>query len=163
MTNRLVLLCLALVLVGPARAAGPEKRSVDYPVGFRKWPLVKSMLIYSDRHPLFAQFGGLHHVYANVEAMRALVKGGTFPDGSVLVFDLLEAKDESGAYVEGARKLTAVMAKDRTRFKETGGWGFEAFKGNSQSERLVTDTAQQCFGCHSQQKANDFTFSGCQP
>ena len=109
MTHRVAPLCLALALVGAAYAASPEKSSVAYPTGFRKWPLVKSMVIYSDKHPLFAQFGGLHHVYANAEAMRALVKGGTFPDGSVLVLDLLEAKDENGAYVEGRRKLLGVM------------------------------------------------------
>ena len=163
MKLRLVPLCLALALLGPAHPASPEQSSVAYPTGYRKWPLVKSMVIYSDKHPLFGQFGGLHHVYANGEALRALTKGGTFPDGSVLVFDLLEARDENGAYVEGERKLVAVMVKDRARFKATGGWGFEGFKGDSQTERVVTDAATQCFGCHQQQKDNDFTFSGYRP
>ena len=163
MTHRVAPLCLALALVGAAYAASPEKSSVAYPTGFRKWPLVKSMVIYSDKHPLFAQFGGLHHVYANAEAMRALVKGGTFPDGSVLVLDLLGTKDENGAWVQGSRKLLAVMEKDRARFKATGGWGFEAFKGDSQMERTVTDATAQCFSCHQQQKDNDFVFSGYLP
>src|SRR2546427_7981714 len=135
MTHRLIPLCLALGLVGAAYAASPEKSSVAYPTGYRKWALVKSMVIYSDKRPLFAEFGGLHHVYANAEAMRALVKGGTFPDGSVLVLDLHEAKDENGAWVEGSRKLVGVMEKDRARFKATGGGGVEAFKGGSQTER----------------------------
>ena len=163
MTHRMIPLCLALGLVGAAYAASPEKASVAYPTGYRKWAFVKSMVIYSDKHPLFAEFGGLHHVYANAEAMRALVKGGTFPDGSVLVLDLLEAKDESGAWVEGSRKLVGVMEKDRARFKATGGWGFEAFKGGSQTERTVTDASAQCFACHQKQKDNDFVFSGYLP
>ncbi len=163
MTHRLIPLCLALGLVGAAYAAPPEKSSVAYPTGYRKWAFVKSMVIYSDKHPLFAEFGGLHHVYANAEAMRALVKGGTFPDGSVLVLDLLEAKDENGAWVEGSRKLVGVMEKDRARFKLTGGWGFEAFKGGSQTERTVTDASAQCFSCHQKQKDNDFVFSGYLP
>jgi len=163
MTHRLIPLCLALGLVGAAYAASPEKASVAYPTGYRKWAFVKSMVIYSDKHPLFAEFGGLHHVYANAEAMRALVKGGTFPDGSVLVLDLHEAKDENGAWVEGSRKLVGVMEKDRARFKATGGWGFEAFKGGSQTERTVTDASAQCFACHQKQKDNDFVFSGYLP
>ena len=163
MTHRLIPLCLALGLIGAAYAASPEKSSVAYPTGYRKWALVKSMVIYSDKHPLFAEFGGLHHVYANAEAMRALVKGGTFPDGSVLVLDLHEAKDENGAWVEGSRKLVGVMEKDRARFKATGGWGFEAFKGGSQTERTVTDASAQCFACHQKQKDNDFVFSGYLP
>ena len=163
MTHRLIPLCLALGLVGAAYAASPEKSSVAYPTGYRKWAFVKSMVIYSDKHPLFAEFGGLHHVYANAEAMRALVKGGTFPDGSVLVLDLHEAKDENGAWVEGSRKLVGVMEKDRARFKATGGWGFEAFKGGSQTERTVTDASAQCFTCHQKQRDNDFVFSGYLP
>ena len=163
MTHRVAPLCLALALVGAAYAASPEKSSVAYPTGFRKWPFVKSMVIYSDKHPLFAQFGGLHHVYANAEAMRALVKGGTFPDGSALVLDLLEAKDENGAWVEGSRKLIGVMEKDRARFKTTGGWGFEGFKGDSRSDRMVKDANADCFACHQKQKDNDFVFSGYRP
>ena len=163
MTHRLMSLCLALALVGSASAASPGKSSVAYPTGYRKWALVKSMVIYSDKHPLYAQFGGLHHVYANTDAMRALVKGGTFPDGSVLVFDLHEAKDENGAWVEGGRKLVGVMEKDRAGFKATGGWGFEVFKGDRQTQRTVTDAAAQCFACHQQQKDNDFVFSGYLP
>src|SRR3989475_12206627 len=137
MTHRLIPLCLALGLVGTAYAASPEKASVAYPTGYRKWAFVKSMVIYSDKHPLFAEFGGLHHVYANAEAMRALVKGGTFPDGSVLVLDLLEAKDERGAWVEGSRKRVGVMEKDRARFKATGGGGLGGVRGGTPTGRTA--------------------------
>ena len=58
---------------------------------------------------------------------------------------------------------TGVMVKDRQRYKLTGGWGFEAFKGDSRTERTVTDATVQCFGCHQPQKANDFVFSGFRP
>src|SRR2546422_4428066 len=137
MTHRLIPLCLALGLVGAAYAASPEKSSVAYPTGYRKWALVKSMVIYSDKHPLFAEFGGLHHVYANAEAMRALVKGGTSPDASVLVLDLHEAKDENAAWVEGSRKLVGVMEQDRARFKATGGWSVAGGQGGLQAGRAV--------------------------
>jgi len=161
MTARLapVLLVLSLAASAPAQPA-PQ---VDYPTGYRQWPHVKSMLISSDKHPLFATFGGLHHIYANAEAMKAYVKGGTFPDGSVIVFDLLDAKEENGAWVGGDRKFIGVMVKNRARYKATGGWGFEGFKGDSRTDRMVTDANGQCFGCHQQQKDNDFTFSGYRP
>jgi cytochrome P460 len=161
MKSRSTPLLLLLALAGPVVAA--DRPPVPYPGGYRKWVHVKSMVIYSDKHPLFKQFGGLHAIYANPEAMRALVKGGTFPDGSVLVFDLLEAKDENGAWTAGSRKFIGVMAKDRTRFKPTGGWGFEGFKGDSPTERMVTDATAECFSCHQQQRDNDFVFSGYRP
>jgi len=162
MTSRLVPVLLFLALGAAARAEQPNP-PVAYPTGYRQWAHVKSMVIYSDKHPLFGQFGGLHHIYANPEAMRALIKGGTYPDGSVLVFDLLDAKDEGGAYVAGDRKFVAVMVKNRARYKPTGGWGFEAFKGDSRTERTVTDAAAQCFSCHEKQRENDFTFTGYRP
>ena len=40
------------------------------------------------------------------------------------------------------------MRKDRAKYKVTGGWGFEGFKGDSRTERMVTDAKTQCFGCH---------------
>src|SRR2546427_2777284 len=152
MTHRLIPLCLALGLIGAAYAASPEKSSVAYPTGYRKWALVKSMVIYSDKHPLFAEFGGLHYVYANAEAMRALVKGGTFPDGSVLVLDLHEAKDENGAWVEGSRKLVGVMEKDRARFKATGGWGIHGCTRDRHTGRAGADASAPGLSCHPQQK-----------
>ena len=155
---------LALPLfVLTAGLAFAQSAQVDYPAGYRQWPHVKSMVIYSDKHPLFASFGGLHSIYANETAMKAYTKGGTFPDGSVIVFDLLEAKEASGAYEGGDRKLIGVMRKDRARWKATGGWGFEGFKGDSRTERAVKDANAECFACHQQQKDNDFVFSGYRP
>jgi hypothetical protein len=162
MTARLapVLLVLSLAVAAPAQ---PNPPAVDYPAGYRQWAHVKSMLIASDKHPLFATFGGLHHIYANPEAMKAYVKGGTFPDGSVIVFDLLAAKEDNGAWAAGERKFIGVMVKSKARYKATGGWGFEGFKGDSRTERMVTDANGQCFACHQQQKDNDFVFSGYRP
>jgi Cytochrome P460 len=163
MSLRLAAAAVLLLLAGAARAEGPKAAAIDYPAGYRQWPLVKSMVIFSDKNPLFEQFGGFHNIYVNSEGWRALTKGGTFPDGAVLVFDLLQAKEEDGAYAEGERKLVAVMVKNRTQFKNTGGWGFEAFKGDSRTERMVTDPMKQCFSCHQKQKDNDFLFSGYRP
>ena len=157
MIARLAPVLLALSLSAAAHA---QSKPVDYPTGYRQWAHVKSMVITSDKHPLFASFGGMHHIYANAEAMRAYVKGGKFPDGSVIVFDLLDAKDDNGAWVAGERKFIGVMVKNRARYKDTGGWGFEGFKGDSKTDRMVTDANGQCFGCHQQQKDNDFVFSG---
>ncbi|TMA35615.1 MAG: cytochrome C [Deltaproteobacteria bacterium] len=160
MDRRLLSLLTILALGRVGYAAGPE---VEYPSGFRQWAHVKSMVIYSDKHPLFGQFGGFHSVYVNPKGLPAMTKGGSFPDGSVLVFDLLEAREENGAYVEGSRKLIGVMVKDRQRYKVAGGWGFEAFKGDSRTERTVTDATAECFACHQKQKANDFVYSGFRP
>ncbi len=136
--------------------SGQSKPSVPYPEGYREWAHVKSMLILPG-HPLYEAFGGIHHIYANDKAMRGY-RTSKFPDGSVIVFDLLEAKSENNTYVEGARKVVGVMYKDSKKFKNTGGWGFEAFKGDTK-ERVVKNAEQDCFSCHASQEATDFVFS----
>lgn len=136
--------------------SGQSDPKVPYPEGYRNWVHVKSMLILPG-HPLYETFGGIHHIYANGKAMRGY-RTGKFPDGSVIVFDLLEAKSESNTYVEGPRKVVGVMHKDSKKFKNTGGWGFEGFKGDTK-ERVVKDAEQDCFSCHASQEATDFVFS----
>jgi len=136
--------------------SGQSRASVPYPEGYRNWVHVKSMLILPG-HPLYESFGGIHHIYANDKAMRGY-RTGKFPDGSIIVFDLLEAKSENNTYVEGPRKVVGVMYKNSKLFKETGGWGFEAFKGDTR-ERVVKDAEQDCFSCHASQEQTDFVFS----
>ncbi|GIX31601.1 MAG: cytochrome c oxidase subunit III [Porticoccaceae bacterium] len=140
----------------PLCAAAAEV--VEYPEGYRNWTHVKSMVI-EQGHALYESFGGIHHIYANESALRGY-RAGEFPDGSVLVFDLLEAQAEDHALVEGPRKVLGVMVKDRTRFAATGGWGFEGFAGGDPNQRVVADkAAEACFACHAQQRERDYVFS----
>lgn len=149
-----LLLTLSLPLAGSA-----QDGKAKYPDGYRGWTHVKSMVINDRSHPLFEAFAGIHHVYANPAATAALRDGGGYADGSVLVFDLLEVKAEGGALVEGPRKFLAVMVKDGMTYRDTGGWGFEAFSGSSWDQRTVTDAVTQCFACHQAQKAKGYVFS----
>jgi hypothetical protein len=153
--------CLSVAaLVTAAVAAVPEP--VSYPQDYRDWTHVKSMVIESG-HPLHASFGGIHHLYANEAAMRGY-RGGDFPDGAVIVFDLLSVESKDHAVTEGARKVVGVMRRDARRFAATGGWGFEAFAGDSRSERLVGEkAATACFACHQSQQAHGFVFSEYRP
>jgi hypothetical protein len=147
---------LAALLVS-LTAAAPGGGKVAYPEGYRRWAHVKSMVI-EEGHPLYEQFGGIHHVYANEKALKALAAGkGRYPDGAVFVFDLLDAEMDGNAIVEGKRKVVGVMQRDAKRFGETGGWGFEGFKGDTR-ERAVTDM-KSCFECHEPQKERGFVFS----
>lgn len=151
---------LVTALVGRGAAQGGQ---VPFPDGYRSWLHVKSMVIHEPQHPLYQAFGGIHHVYVNPTGAQALRTGGPFPDGSVLVFDLLETRAEGGALVEGPRKFVAVMRKDRRAHPDTGGWGFEAFKGDSRQERVVQDARTQCFACHQSQAARDYVFASLRP
>jgi Cytochrome P460 len=147
-------------LVGLSLAASPA--AVPYPEGYRAWQHVKSMVIGAG-HPLYAAFGGIHHLYANKAAMTGY-RTGKFPDGSVIVFDLLETSSADGATTEGARKVVGVMHRDAKRYAATGGWGFEGFAGDSKMKRAVGDqAASACFACHTAQAQHNYVFSSYRP
>jgi Cytochrome P460 len=155
--RKLLTIAAALAIASPPLRAA-DAAPVPYPQGWRQWTHVKSMTI-NPGHALYDAFGGIHHLYANAKAEQGY-RSGRFADGSVIVFDLLEAKSADNAVEEGARKVLGVMHKDSRRYKDTGGWGFEGFKGDSKSERAVgNNAASACFQCHTAQKGNDFVFS----
>lgn len=156
------LLVLAAALSTSPLLFAADPPPVAYPEGYRQWTHVKSMVI-NQGHPLYAAFGGIHHLYANKKAEQGY-KTGKFPDGSVIAFDLLEATAADNAVQEGARKVLGVMQKDGRNYKDTGGWGFEGFKGDSKTERAVgKNAAAACFQCHAPQKDKDFVFSSMRP
>ena len=133
-------------------------KPVPYPDGYRDWHHVKSMVI-EEGHPLYGAFGGIHHLYANKKAVKGY-SSGTFPNGSVIVFDLLEAHRGDAAVTEGQRKVLGVMYKDSRAYAATGGWGYEGFAAGARDDRVVGDkAATACHACHTSQKDHDFVFS----
>ncbi|MCX8052077.1 MAG: cytochrome P460 family protein [Chlorobi bacterium] len=158
--RRLLVLLLALAAIfAVVIVASSGTKQVPYPEGYRSWTHVKTLIL-RPGHPLYDGFGGIHHVYANDKALRVLKAGsGTFPDGSVLVFDLFEAPEADNAISEGNRKVTAVMVKNAKLYKETGGWGFEAFAGGDPTKRVVKDPVKDCYTCHTGQAHRDYVFS----
>lgn len=130
--------------------------SVPYPTGYRSWVHVKSGIVARD-NPTLKRYEGIHHIYANPKAMEGYEKG-EFPDGSVIVFDLLEAPVKNGITTEGPRRFIDVMHKDSKKYAKTAGWGFEEFNGDSTTERLLTEEkAISCSACHASQKDHVFS------
>ncbi|GAA5335399.1 MULTISPECIES: cytochrome P460 family protein [Thermus] len=132
-----------------------------YPEGFRLWPHVKSMEL-KPGHPLYESFGGLHHIYVNPTGLPTYQAGkrSPFPKGTVIVFDLLEAKSEGNALVEGPRKLIGMMVKDPERYAETGGWGYYAF---GPDKRPLAIDPKACHACHQGAANTDYVFSEFRP
>jgi hypothetical protein len=140
----------------PVYAAGTVP--VQYPDGYRHWTHVKSMEL-KPGHALYESFGGLHHIYANPKALKGY-QTGKFANGSVIVFDLLEAKTDGNALTEGKRKVLGVMVRDSGKYAATGGWGFEGFAGGDRAKRAAGDNAATaCFACHAPQKSTNYLFS----
>jgi hypothetical protein len=153
---RIVLTSLAFATLLTAGATRMRGTDVGYPAGYREWTHVKSELL-GPEHPAFPRFGGLHHIYANDPAMRGY-RSGRFPDGSVVVFDLLAVNHEEGRTFATSRRHLDVMEKDSARFPSTGGWGFAEFPGDSTGDRLSPEAKRSCAACH-QRMADDLVIS----
>jgi hypothetical protein len=151
----------AAALAVSASIAAPalsQDAPVPYPEGYRDWYHVKSMVI-EEGHALYEAFGGIHHIYANEKAVQGY-RAGVFPDGAVIVFDLLEAHHDDNTVTEGARKVAGVMHKDAEKYADTGGWGFEGFAGGDPASPVVGDqAASACFSCHLPMREQDYVFS----
>jgi len=160
---RTTALAVGLLTTVVILAAGDEP-PVHYPDGFRSWTHVKSLVVGPD-HELFASRGGLHHYYANAEAVAGY-RTGTFPDGSIVVDEAVFLRDGEGRarglQVEGERRFLDVMVKSRGRFGSTGGWGYEHFDRDDTIGRLSDRDRATCSACHSN-APTDHVFSRIRP
>jgi hypothetical protein len=139
---------------GFARSDGP----IPFPTEYREWAHVKSVLV-GPQAPSFPTEGGIHHIYANPKAVEGY-RSGTFPDGSVVVYNLLEVTATNGLTVEGPQRRLDMMVKDSQKYRETGGWGFARFMGENRTDDTLTADAQRsCFACHQKRKDHDSVFS----
>jgi hypothetical protein len=153
----LSLLSAAIVSFITAFAA-ESADGLNLPASFRHWYHVNTMVI-DKGSPLFEAMGGMHNVYINSTGEAALKKGEPYPDKTVLLVDLHDFTSSDGSYVEGSRKATAIMLKDKKKYVSTGGWGFQAWAGGDATKPLVTDPTTQCFGCHQPKKDQDYVYS----
>jgi hypothetical protein len=154
---------MVLLLATAVSAAGFCLRAqVDdtapFPKDFRKWAHVKTVLV-GPQSPAFATEGGFHHIYANEKALEGY-ETGKFPDGSEIVYDLLETKEIAGNTIEGPTRRIDVMVKQSDLYRTTGGWEFMRFPGGNPADgKLTAERQATCAACHGKRKDHDSVFS----
>ncbi len=146
-------LALAAILSCGALTSGREQGLISFPADYRFWAHVKSALV-GPQSDAFSTEAGIHHIYANGTALEGY-RTGDFPDGSILVYDLLETLAVRGNVIEGRQRRVDVMVKDE-RYASTGGWGFSTFAG---ADRKPQAPRADCFGCHQSCGNHDYVFS----
>src|SRR6476660_2270361 len=154
----MVLLLATAVSAGGFSLWAQLDDTAPFPKEFRKWAHVKSVLVGS-QSSAFATEGGIHHIYANEKALEGY-KTGKFPEGSVLVYDLLETKEVAGNTIEGPTRRVDVMVKQSELYRTTGGWKFMSFpEGNPINGKLTVERQAACAACHAKQNDHDSVFS----
>ena len=139
------------------------------PTGYREWVYVGPPLTPNDMNSGDAPFPEFHSVYINTMAWQAYQRTGKFPDGTVVVKELLsvgskQASSGKGYFMGEFIGLEAAV-KDSKRFpEEPGYWAYFSF---GHSYPLASKTKAQitasCAACHQVLAADDMVFTQYYP
>ena len=110
---------------------------------------------------------GLHNVYTQAGVAEYFQQNGKFPDGAVIIKELLKATTASmttgtvsrGAEVEG----WFVMVKDtQERFSSNplwgDGWGWALFNADQPEKSVTQNYKTECLGCHIPAREDDWIY-----
>ena len=138
------------------------------PADHREWVFVGAPVTPNDMNDGNAAFPEFHNVYIDRVSFSSYKKSGTFPDGTVILKELVsvggKSMDSGNGYFQGEFTSLEAMVKDRKRFTdEPGGWAFfrfgEAPNYNPTGALMKTES---CNSCHS--GANeDYVFTDTYP
>jgi Cytochrome P460 len=156
-----LLLSLA-VLAQNTAAQGPQytpDAQLQRPEHYRDWIYLTSGFDMSYNPSM--QMGDQHlfdNVFANPDAYQAFVKTGAWPDKTMLVLEVRDARgkgsiNQQGNY-QGRVLALEVHVRDEARFP--GKWAFFSFEeGKTARMHPVSD---DCYSCHAAHAAVDTTF-----
>ncbi|MCR9256212.1 MAG: cytochrome P460 family protein [Alphaproteobacteria bacterium] len=110
----------------------------------------------------------IHTVYTQREAVAAYLENGSFPDGTVVVKELLsaEAQDMTTGFISHATTLNGwfVMVKDTEgRFPDNAlwgdGWGWAQFSADAPRQSFTKDYEAECRTCHVPAQDTDWLYT----
>jgi hypothetical protein len=130
------------------------------PVGnYREWIYLTSGIDMS-YNPAPADMTMFDNVFVNPAAYRSFLATGTWPDKTMLVLEVREAKSKGSINQHGHFQGTGLMGvevhvKDGARFP--GKWAFFTFDSPDKNGTLIP-TGAPCYSCHAAHAAVDTTF-----
>ncbi len=131
------------------------------PTKYREWVYLSSGIdmSYSPRADM-ADHSMFDNVFVNPEAYRGFLAKGTWPDKTVMVLEVREARTKGSINQRGHFQGTDLMGlevhvKDEARFP--GKWAFFEFDSLAKNGTLIPQGAP-CYTCHAAHAAVDTTF-----
>ncbi len=132
------------------------------PKDYREWIYLTSGIdmSYSPKAMDMQGHSMFDNVFVSRAAYRSFVATGTWPDKTVMVLEVREAKTKGSINQQGHFQDTAIMGfevhvKDETRFPSK--WAFFDFDSPDKSGTLIPQGAP-CYTCHTAHAAVDTTF-----
>ena len=172
-----ILFLIALFFtLSPSVAEPAPQADIEYrgnqlvrPEGYREWIYVGTPLTPNDMNPPEAPFPDFHNVYIHSDDLAYYKRTGEFPDGTMLVKELVSVGSKAAVsgqgYFMGEFIGLEATIKDSTRFpNEPGNWAYFSFG----HEYPLADTAEPfptaaCNACHQASAADDFVFTQYYP
>lgn len=135
------------------------------PVGYREWIFVGTPVTPNDLNDGKAAFPEFHNVYIDPASWAQYKKTGTFPDGTVMVKELVSvgAKTASSGngYFQGEFiGLEAEVKSTEKHAQEPGHWGYYSFTQAHEAPLKATalKPTASCNACHQANAKQDYVF-----
>ena len=145
----------------PGGAQYTPDGKMKVPTGYREWMFLGSPLTPNALNGGKASFPEFHNVYVERSNFDAYMKTGTFPEGTVLVKELVllqkptfpdgSQQEPSGrGYFDGAFNGMDVSVKDSKKFTKSNGWGYFTFGHHAlpYEPTAAESSLAECAGCH---------------
>ena len=145
----------------PGGAQFTPDGKMKLPTGYREWVFIGSPLTPNALNGGKASFPEFHNVYVERRNFDAYQKTGTFPEGTVLVKELVllqkptfpdgsQQAPSGRGYFQGAFNGMDVSVKDTKKFAKTNGWGYFTFGHHAEPYETTAaeSSAAECAGCH---------------
>ncbi len=142
---------------------------LERPTGYRKWTYIGTPVTPHDMNDGKAPFPEFHSVYMNPDAFDHYEETGEFPDGTVLVKELIDVGDKEASsgngYFMGEFVGLEVAMKDKVRFKdEPGNWAYFSFGHKYPLKEMAkVQPAVSCNECHDGEADDDWVFTQYYP
>ncbi|MBL4635135.1 MAG: cytochrome P460 family protein [Kofleriaceae bacterium] len=142
-------------------------KTLNRPTGYREWVYVGMPVTPNELNNGKAAFPEMHSVYINPEAYRDYQRSGKFPDGTILVKELLSvgatsASSGNGYFMGDFVGLEATIKSTEHFPDEPGNWAYYSF--TNKNGGALTSTAKpfptaSCNACHDASADDDFVFT----
>jgi hypothetical protein len=132
------------------------------PANYREWIYLSTGIdmSYNPKTAEMQDHSMFDNAFVDPQAYRSFVATGTWPDKTVMVLEVREARSKGSINQQGHYQGTEVMGmevhvKDEARFP--GKWAFFDFDKPTSNGTLIP-TGAPCYSCHAAHAAVDTTF-----
>ncbi len=168
---------LAILLTSTAAAHAGEafrindKNELVRPEGYREWVFVGTPVTPNDMNNGKAAFPEFHNVYIDPASWKYWKKSGSFPEGTILIKELVavggkSAPSGAGYFMGDFIGLEATIKSKKHFPNEPGNWAYFSF--TSPDHKTLAETASAfpaaaCNACHEASADTDWVFTQYYP